>query len=456
MGKKAPKTASTKISALEIMGHARAATHTIITVLVIISLVSFSALQIRYGALLLGLVPLPQANAHESANTAEVSRSHNGTITFEAEYCSEVVAANDSSNPNGQTSTTLSFNDSWFDKDSHIYDHDLATACSVLTAVCNSESQFYGDVEGAIPYAEKALGALGFSHIQTDSYALRSNILDQLAIFFVGSHDVATYVLASKTIPGEKGASDETLVFVGVRGSYGTEWLSNLKLYSANGELDHQGYGLAEQEVMGALEKYIRSIGAVPEYTKILVTGHSRGGAIANLLASDLNDRADTSESIATRRNIFAYTFASPTTTLTTTCTDSRYRNTFNIVNPSDIVPDLPLSSWGFSRYGRTLVLPDASIDTFAMSYETMQINYADNTGYANPCTTHDLNSFSTMTTEADKTICSRETLATPQGIAFIVQTLFSTDLSNLGYAHHPDTYIAWMQSIEPGYLVRN
>lgn len=449
------KTAPPKVPVKAVIGHAREISHTVITVLVLISLVSFSALQIRYGAVLMGLVPLPEANAYQVTDVPDVSRSKDGTLSFKADYCSEVVASKDPSNPNGKTSTTLSFNDSWFESDSRTYNHDLATSCSILTAICNSESQFYGNIDGAIPYAEKALGTLGFSHIQTDSYAVRSDLLDQLAILFVGSHDVATYVLASKTIPGENGTADETLIFVGIRGSYGTEWLSNLKLYNTSGEPDHLGYTLAEQEVMEALEEYVQSIGATPGNTKILVTGHSRGGAIANLLAADLNDRAGTPDSLALRNDIFAYTFASPTTTQDTDCKNVRYSNTFNIVNPSDIVPQLPFSSWGFSHYGTTLALPEVSAGSFENSYEAMQTSYVKNTGYSNPCTSTDLNSFRAITAKASETICSRERLITPEGLFFVAQTLFTVDFSNLQYAHHPDTYIAWMQSVNPQALPR-
>ena len=103
-----------------------------------------------------------------------------------ASYCSEVVAANDAQNKSGLTSTALAFDDAWFANSSHEYNHGLATACAILSAVCNSESQFYGSIDGAVPYAEKTLGALGFENVRTESYALRSHPLDQVGAFFCG------------------------------------------------------------------------------------------------------------------------------------------------------------------------------------------------------------------------------------------------------------------------------
>lgn len=449
MSKHTSHTASTEELTLKPLDHVRSFAHTALTILLLISLLSFSALQIRYGAALLGFLPSPEATAYGNIANPPVSYSENGSISIAAQYCSEVTAASDPANPNGQTSTALSFNDAWFDNDSYDYNHELATSCSTLTAICNSESQFYGNIKDAIPYAEKALGSLGFSRIQTDSYALRSDLLDQMAILFVGSHDVATYVLASKTLPGSHGEPDQTLIFVGIRGSYGTEWLSNLKLHNTAGKPDHLGYALAEQELAKALQEYIRKLAITPENTKLLITGHSRGGAIANLLAADLSNRAGGVSLLAHRDNIYTYTFASPTTTRISDCHDNRYSNIFNIINPSDIVPDLPFSSWGFNRYGTTLMLPGVHSHSFERSYSNMQAAYTRNTGYANPCSVNDLDSLTKLGKRAGEKIRTQESLFSPEGIAFVAQSLFSHDFSTLGYAHHPDTYIAWMQSIK-------
>lgn len=210
-----------------------------------------------------------------------------GSGTVSVEYCSEVVAGHDADNPSGLTSTNLAFDDAWLERDSFAYQHQLATACSVLAAVCNSESQFYGGVEGAKPYAELALGALGFDDVRTDSYALRSGILDEIGALFAGSHDVAAYTLASKTVPGKKGEPPTTILFVGIRGSYGIEWLSNFNFMNPV-DADHQGFKAAEREIEEALFDYARERGADPAHTRVLVTGHSRGGAIANLLGRAL------------------------------------------------------------------------------------------------------------------------------------------------------------------------
>ena len=77
--------------------------------------------------------------------------------------------------------------------------------------------------------------------------------------------------------------------------------------------------------------------------TVLWITGHSRGGALANLVASKRIDAG---------YSVFAYTFASPGTTTYANATADRYKSIFNIINEDDLVPQLPMSVWGFTRYG--------------------------------------------------------------------------------------------------------
>ena len=91
-----------------------------------------------------------------------------------------------------------------------------------------------------------------------------------------------------------------------------------------------------------------------------LVTGHSLGAAVANLLAEHLISCDNTNHCPGSRKieDIYAYTFATPKTVKNKPGKD--YKNIFNILNNNDIVPLIPTNllalNWadnGWTRHGR-------------------------------------------------------------------------------------------------------
>ena len=409
-------------------------------------LIALFMVQLRYTGYESGLVPVAHANGN--AVVAHVPASPRTTVT--AEYCSEVVAALDPNNPSGRTSTQLTFDDSWFFHDARTYQHDLATACSVLAAVCNSESQYYDGVAGSLPYAERTLGALGFHDVRTESYAMRSSVLDEVSSLLVGSSDVAAYTLASKTIASDGDGKPVTLLFVGIRGTYGAEWLSNFNFLGAGSDdADHRGFKAAEEEVEKAVRSYASDLGIDPAHTRILITGHSRGGAIANLLAADLNTPDSDEPALASSSGIYAYTFAAPCATRALDRHDRTYGNIFNVVNEADIVPQLPLSAWGFGRYGTKITLPSATSSDFDDSFATMQTAFHRNTGNALGCDEDTLEALYSFGADASSHVPQAEDLFSPLGIFGVVQSFAGLDVLAALNAHYPDTYIAWMQAVD-------
>lgn len=421
---------------------------TFVTLFACIVLVSLLVIQARYVEATLGMVPIttvPQADIKTPPMHADGS--------IDAAYCSEAVTTSGFENLSGRTSTTISLDDTWFSHDSYRYQHHLATTCAVLAAVCNSESQYYSKVEGSQPYAEQTLGALGFDNIHTESYAFRSSLLDEMGAFLTGSYDIAAYTLASKTIPGTGTAPPTTLVFVGIRGSYGVEWLSNFNLGSgSDANPDHQGFRTAENEVQQALTTYLHAVGANPKHTRILITGHSRGGAIANLLAANLDDLSGTGDQLAPASGIYTYTFATPGTTRATGQHDARYGNVFNIVNDADIVPQM-FSLWGYGRYGTTVTLPSVSGNDFDGPYENMCTAFEQNTGIVPSANENALASLDTFKERALREMPTSATYSDPMNFVAAARALFGIDFVTALTSHYPDTYIAWMQSVPKGLL---
>lgn len=94
-----------------------------------------------------------------------------------------------------------------------------------------------------------------------------------------------------------------------------------------------------------------------------LVTGHSLGAAVANLVANHLDSCEDTNccSGSRTEKDIYAYTFATPKTENDITKYDNKKnQNIFNILNNNDIVTFVPTNfskpNWsdnGWTRYGR-------------------------------------------------------------------------------------------------------
>ena len=187
-------------------------------------------------------------------------------------------------------------------------------------------------------------------HITANEYAVDK---DDLTEFFVGHRTIYR--------SGQK----KELVILSVRGTNGTnsEWTSNFDVgantmdyYAAAGydhphwkDLDnHKGFDVATNRVLEKFAAYEKRYGLDQMSNKvILITGHSRGAAIANLLGAHFEDRADYKS--------FTYTFAAPYATTHTNA--GAYRTVFNVVNSDDLVPYLPMYEWGFRKYGVTHTL---------------------------------------------------------------------------------------------------
>lgn len=120
------------------------------------------------------------------------------------------------------------------------------------------------------------------------------------------------------------------------------EWVSNLDLSSLDKECANQ-FMIPKKDIKVLFDSYKKNYFTSGAATKIWVTGHSRGGAIANLLAHELSSKYSES-------NVYAYTFASAKA-IKKKFDDA---NIFNYIIQEDIVPKVPP---GYARYGKDIVL---------------------------------------------------------------------------------------------------
>ena len=241
--------------------------------------------------------------------------------------------------------------DMWF-SGTKVADAEEMNADIIKLAVALACSAYY-DYEAPIRERtiriDRLFTQMGFhcklSDIDTHDLALDDYNVD---IPTLDDCNTAGYYIGHKEIEhhGEK----YILYAVPIKGtSADLEWFANMRLGPGK---DHKGFYDAAETVYDALDDVVAKTGS--EYDKdhriFLFTGHSRGAAVANIVAGKLS----VEEKLAPRNQIFAYTFACPAVSKRA---DDSLMNIFNFNNPLDLVPMLPMEDWGYKRFGQTITL---------------------------------------------------------------------------------------------------
>lgn len=265
------------------------------------------------------------------------------------------VSAVISTGVSGTAEVSFPWNDAWFKEDASAYRHQLAEASMALSGAAY--------LRGADTGIQEALANLGFTGTQAYNYHPSAE----------KSGRAAAYVFARKKVPAAGGGS-VWLTAIVVRGTgEHMEWASNLNMGSGT---DHEGFARARDELLANLEKYFTEAGITGgerETMRYLITGHSRGGAVANLTAASLTAGGS--------RGVYAYTFAAPAVSFQ--AKKEGYENIFNIVSREDLVTRVPLSDWGCGRYGVDLHLPTRERwgEAYDAAFEKMDRRYTALTG---------------------------------------------------------------------------
>lgn len=161
----------------------------------------------------------------------------------------------------------------------------------------------------------------------------------------------------------KKQEKNHTALWIVIRGTHKGEWYSNFQI----GEnTEHAGFSSAADYVLAKAQGYIDELKISKENIKLCITGHSRGGAVANICAKRLLD----DNSFA---DVCTYTFACPNTTTAFDAKDKQYTCIYNIVNPEDFICCIPLESWGYTKYGTDIYLPEKGTDNYYELYENME-----------------------------------------------------------------------------------
>ncbi|MBP3223219.1 MAG: hypothetical protein J6M18_04760 [Actinomycetaceae bacterium] len=151
--------------------------------------------------------------------------------------------------------------------------------------------------------------------------------------------------------------TQSTLFIIAPRsGNYKKEWASNFRLGTSD---THEGFAQATQRILPFIKEYISQ--HKNGNSVAWISGYSRGGAIAGLLAKELNDSGT-----FVSEHIYAYTFESPATIKNASGT---YTHIHHLVSSDDIVTALPLASWGYTRPGITHNISNNAADDTSLTW---------------------------------------------------------------------------------------
>ena len=195
------------------------------------------------------------------------------------------------------------------------------------------------------------LKSMGYKCLDNgETYDKKTNIYD---------NDTVAFRIAYKKVSYQ--GEEYILYCVTVRGTPGSaEWYSNVNIGTTG---DHKGFHIAAKTVYDRIVEEIEKDGFPDEYTKIWITGHSRGAAVSNIVAGWLNKSAK-----CCPESLFGYTYACPEVSKNA---DTSYTNIYNFNNLGDPVTAVPLEEWGYKRNGQDVDLPLDHLDNLQQRFKS-------------------------------------------------------------------------------------
>lgn len=236
-------------------------------------------------------------------------------------------------------------NDPLFTDSEYSYNHALAKKSlelAVSAYSANVTDLNWGETGhvGREENVKNTLTEYGFNNLHYFGYDISLN----------DSSSKVAYTIGEKTYN-----HDTSIVAIVIRGgNYGARWADNFNIGNKDNKY-HRGFYMAALEVKENIEKILPQI-TQKKNIKFWICGYSRGGAVANILASLFDSGKNDFPC-----QVYAYTFASPKCTVIsdTSSHDTIYRNIFNILSPNDPIYNIPPSKWSFGRFGICVIFPD-------------------------------------------------------------------------------------------------
>ncbi len=247
------------------------------------------------------------------------------------------VALYTDTNTSASTETEVLWSDEWFTEPTTEYNHELAITSIALSDLAYLQS-FYGVHSDSEMH--RTLQDLGFD----DGSIMLCNYDYP---YTKDDNDAVAFILAAKEI------DDDVLIAVIIRGTANDfEWDSDLRVSEDPNDYlnaqEHYGFYESERKLLVDLNNYIAALAGSNDAVsgnnvKFYITGHSRGGSVADILAAELNAAYG-------KDRVYAYTFGAPGVAVG--AGENGYENIFNIVSADDHLSDEPFTRFDFSRFG--------------------------------------------------------------------------------------------------------
>ena len=263
--------------------------------------------------------------------------------------CSQTQGIVFSSNVAENVFTTL-YDDAYFSLDNATYHSEIAlpSYATAMSTICSDRD--YSERDGFLLDLWKKEGFTSF--YVSDSFKQKPNL------------DTIGYAFAHKTIALDDGPAH--LLAITIRsGTYEGEWASNITL---GFEGDAKGMADSASIVYQDLLSYVQA----EDYkgkVKFWLSGYSRGGSVANILAGTLLDALEEGNFVngvtSNCKDVYAYCFEpiACANTETHDVHNARYQGVKNVINFNDPMPHVIPAGWGFARFGEDLYYPDRLTD---------------------------------------------------------------------------------------------
>lgn len=287
------------------------------------------------------LLEYMDSNERDASNSTEESYYENVIDYISNCDFTEVSFGYGTGEKGVRDTTGFVYNDGFLFQDNSVLSPELAKMSVGLAAAVYQ----WDDVERAI------LQMPNYSIVIEENFDREHTVTD---------NDFVRYVIAKKEGVVYNGET-YTIFCVPIQGTKTSyDWNSDFNI--GRGE-NHEGFYTAHNEIMRDLYDELAKVND-PSHTIVWTMGHSRGAAVSNIVAGELTAGYSAGSNgnggdldfsgLVSPDHIYSYNFAVPFISKSSIVRDTNFRNIFNFINGDDVVPTVPLESWGYGRYGVT------------------------------------------------------------------------------------------------------